>query len=44
MALTFDWKESVRRYVDIYRLAQSKKRVELFIPVPPTGLRRSDEK
>lgn len=30
MALSFDWKESVRRYVDLYRLAQSKKRVELF--------------
>lgn len=42
MALSFDWKESVRRYVDIYRLAQSKKRVELFVPSPPTGLRRSD--
>jgi starch synthase len=30
MALSFDWKESVRRYLDLYRLAQSKKRVEAF--------------
>ena len=34
MALSFDWKESVRRYIDLYRLAQSKKRVELFAAVP----------
>ncbi|MBL8023347.1 MAG: glycogen synthase GlgA [Elusimicrobia bacterium] len=26
MELSFDWKESVRHYVDLYRLAQSKKR------------------
>lgn len=30
MAMSFDWKESVRRYVELYRLAQSKKRVEGF--------------
>lgn len=28
MALSFDWKKSVRRYLGLYQLAQSKKRVE----------------
>lgn len=30
MSVSFDWKESVRRYVELYRLALSKKRVESF--------------
>jgi starch synthase len=37
MALSFDWKESVRRYLDLYRLAQSKKRVESFANAPLKG-------
>ncbi|MBK8576410.1 MAG: glycosyltransferase [Elusimicrobia bacterium] len=37
MALSFDWKESVRRYLDLYRFAQSKKRVESFVEAPRKG-------